>query len=74
MKILIIFVTVWLLTGCVDTSAVIVCPVQVQPWTKTEQLQGLVEEEKLPQGSILRTWIEDYATMRDQARACKPNP
>lgn len=57
--------------GCTTVAnPTVVCPVHVKPWTLAEQSQILIESDKQAEGSILLPVLEDYATMRAEARQC----
>ena len=46
-----------------------VCP-YLAKYSRATQEQALNELRALPKGSALRRFIGDYATLRDQVRAC----
>lgn len=46
------------------------CPPVVE-YSLEEQHRAAAELKSLPEGTILESWLTDYAVMRDQARACR---
>lgn len=59
---------VLVLAGCQEST--VVCP-YLRQYPQSVQEQALAELQKLPKGSALRQMIGDYATLRDQVRACQ---
>lgn len=58
------------LAGCATSAGPVVCPVHVQPWSFDDQQAALADEQTLPANSPLIAMLSDYATMRNEARAC----
>ena len=59
-----------LLNGCAEVPQPIFCQ-HIKNWTATEQSEMAIDLDTLPQGSILKDALIDYARMRDEARACQ---
>lgn len=60
-----------LLVGCATApSSVVVCP-QVVEYQQRLVMRAAAEVEALPSPSAVEIMLMDYATMRDQARACR---
>lgn len=59
-----------LLTGCAADSFKTACPVIV-PYDMPSQIRAADEVAGLPDGSELLRYMEDYASLRDQVRACE---
>lgn len=62
--------TMWL-SGCAAASfdPGPVCP-PVPEYSAAFQAHAAEEVEALPEGAVLLTMMQDYAVMREQARAC----
>jgi hypothetical protein len=61
-----------LVTACAAVpDPVVVCPVQVRSWTRTEQTEANSELLNLPPDSVLAEMLIDYDNMRQQASACQ---
>lgn len=65
-----------LLTGCAkagfEVGGLAACPPVVE-YSREFQARAAEELEMLPDGSAVVEMMEDYAVIRDQARACKSN-
>lgn len=62
------------MAGCTSVAnPTLVCPIHVKEWTKTEQAVIFGESESFSDSSIMIPVLEDYATMRDEARTCLKN-
>jgi len=46
------------------------CP-PVVAYSPAEQMRVAEEVAALPEGTLIVTWLADYAVLRDQARACR---
>ena len=46
------------------------CPPVVE-YSRAEQARLAEEVAALPDGTLIVTWLADYAVLRDQARACR---
>ena len=60
------------LTGCARVTSDPppgICP-PVVAYSPAEQMRVADEVAALPEGTLIVTWLADYAVLRDQARAC----
>nr|WP_103336551.1 hypothetical protein [Pseudotabrizicola formosa] len=66
-----LIVMLWL-TGCGTDSfkALVPCPPVVE-YSADDQDRAAKELETLPEGAVVVIMLNDYAVMRDQARACR---
>jgi len=61
-----------LLSGCAGVGSEVppsACPPLVE-YSRAEQAKVSDEVAALPEGTLIVSWLADYAVMRDQARAC----
>lgn len=60
------------LSGCVtaDSEGQAPCPPVVE-YSPAEQARAAAEIETCPEGTVLVRMLNDYAVLRDQARACR---
>ena len=68
-------VTIWL-SGCAtvssDGSGLATCPPVVE-YSSEFQARAAEELALLPEGSAVAEMLADYAVMREQVRACRPD-
>ena len=60
------------LTACAGVSSDAppsACP-PVVDYSRAEQARVAEEVDALPEGTLIVSWLADYAVLRDQARAC----
>jgi len=43
----------------------------VVDYSRAEQARVAEEVDALPEGTLIVSWLADYAVLRDQARACQ---
>ena len=61
------------LTACAGVSSDTVpsaCPPVVE-YSRAKQARVAEEVAALPEGTLIPSWLADYAVLRDQARACQ---
>ena len=67
-----LLIAMLLLTGCAmgSSDARAPCPPVVE-YTAADQARAADEVETLPEGAVIVRMLNDYAMLRDQARACR---